>query len=265
MNQLSTGKKISKPSDDPVIAMNGMSYRTEVTQVKQFQRNVGEVHNWFDNSDAALDKVTKTLQRVRELTVQVSNGTYDDNQKISVSKEMEQLNEHLKELANTQVNDKYIFNGAKTETPPVDKEGNITFVSTAVEMEISKGTLIPVNVNGQDVFGSEEESNVFSTIDDLVKTLNEGGDLDNFLGDLDTHINNVINTRADLGARMNRLELVEHRLGEQEVIATQMMSNNEDVDFSKAITELITQESLHRAALSAGSRIIQPTLLDFLR
>jgi len=64
---------------------------------------------------------------------------------------------------------------------------------------------------------------------------------------------------------MNRVELIENRLDQQEVIATQMMSNNEDVDYTEAITKLITQESLHRAALSAGARIIQPTLLDFLR
>ena len=82
---------------------------------------------------------------------------------------------------------------------------------------------------------------------------------------MDIGINNIVNARAELGARMNRLELVENRLSEQEVIATQTMSQNEDIDYAKAITELITQESLHRAALSAGARIIQPSLVDFLR
>ena len=59
MNQLSTGKKISRPSDDPVIAMKGMNFRTQVSEVEQFKRNVGEVHNWMDNSDAALDKASE--------------------------------------------------------------------------------------------------------------------------------------------------------------------------------------------------------------
>jgi flagellar hook-associated protein 3 FlgL len=64
---------------------------------------------------------------------------------------------------------------------------------------------------------------------------------------------------------MNRLELVENRLAEQEIVATKTLSDNEDIDYAEAITKLITQESLHRAALSAGSRIIQPSLVDFLR
>lgn len=74
MDQLSTGKKINRPSDDPVVAMKGMDYRSQVNQVEQFERNIGEVHNWMDNSDAALDKVQKVLTRLRELAVQGANG-----------------------------------------------------------------------------------------------------------------------------------------------------------------------------------------------
>jgi len=89
--------------------------------------------------------------------------------------------------------------------------------------------------------------------------------MDQSISVLDENINRIIDERADLGARMNRLELVENRLSEQEIIATKTMSDNEDIDFEEVITNLITQESLHRAALAAGSRIIQPSLIDFLR
>src|SRR5690606_29562112 len=117
MNQLSTGKKITKPSDDPVVAIKGMGYRTEVLKIEQFKRKTNEMHNWFDNSDAALDKATQALQRVRELAVQASNDTYDDHERESIAQEVEQLKEHVIELANTKVNDKYIFNGVHTDTP----------------------------------------------------------------------------------------------------------------------------------------------------
>lgn len=71
MEQLSTGKKINRPSDDPVIAMKGMNYRTQVNQLEQYERNIGEVHNWMDNTDSALEKVQKGgLERLRELAVQ---------------------------------------------------------------------------------------------------------------------------------------------------------------------------------------------------
>jgi len=90
-------------------------------------------------------------------------------------------------------------------------------------------------------------------------------DYDASIADLDGHINNVVNERADLGARMNRVELIEDRLSTQEMIATENLSENEDAEMEKVITNLKTQESVHRAALGVGARIIQPSLMDFLR
>lgn len=272
MTQLYTGKKISRPSDDPVIAMKGIGFRGQVMEVEQYKRNLSEVHNWMDNSDAALDKANLAMQRIRELTVQASNTTYDDEALKSIKEEVEQLKDHLMEIVNTNVNGKYIFNGTNTTEAPaqLDEDGAVVIpdTSTPVEIELSKGSPpLRVNVKVEDVFTNE----MFAAIDELLSKL-EGGEgssesveIGNSLSDLDEHINNIINARADLGARMNRVELIEIRLDEQEVIAKKTMSENEDVDFEEAIINLITQETLHRAALSAGSRIIQPTLVDFLR
>jgi flagellar hook-associated protein 3 FlgL len=262
MNQLSTGKKITRPSDDPVVAMKGMGYRSEVLQVKQYQRNTNELHSWYDNSDAALDKATQAMQRVRELAVQASNGTYDENERKSIAQEVAQLKEHIVEIANTQVNDKYIFNGSHTDTPLVKDNDTDFDTYVPVEIEVSKGTSLTASINGKDIF-----EGLVTTLDNFVNQLNsdDSNGINNSIGEISKGIDKIIDTRADLGARMNRLELVESRLSEQETIATKTMSENEDVDYAKTITELITQESIHRAALSAGSRIIQPTLLDFLR
>ncbi|WP_164668082.1 flagellar hook-associated protein FlgL [Virgibacillus doumboii] len=279
MEQLSTGKKINRPSDDPVIAMKGMGYRTQLTEVQQYQRNTNEMHNWMDNSDAALDKATQALQKLRELAVQASNDTYDEEQRESIMEEAEQLKQHLIDIANTNVNGKYIFNGTDTDAAPisVDENGDITKIginSNPVMIEVSNGTKLKANVDAGEVFAGDSSndsandvSNMFDEIDDFIAALgsDKREEIENSIGTLDANIDNVINARADLGARMNRLDLIENRLGEQEVIATKTMSENEDIDYEKVITELITQESLHRAALSAGSRIIQPTLVDFLR
>ncbi|WP_100010417.1 flagellar hook-associated protein FlgL [Lentibacillus sediminis] len=265
MEQLSTGKKITRPSDDPVIAMKGMDYRTEVKQVEQYMRNTSELHNWMDNSDAALDKTTQGLQRLRELAVQASNDTYDAEERLNIQEEAMELKEHLVEIANTQVNDKYIFNGTDTNSRPVADDGTILRdgETQPVEIAVAQGTTLQASVNPDDVFSQE----FFTRIDQFITGLgeNDRNAIEGSLEAIDENINATINTRAELGARMNRLELVENRLSEQEIIATRTMSENEDVDYSKAIMELMTQESLHRAALSAGSRIIQPSLMDFLR
>lgn len=263
MDQLNTGKKINRPSDDPVIAMKGMNYRSQVTEIEQFKRNTNEVHNWMDNSDAALDKATQAMQRLRELAVKANNGTNDKEELDSIKEEVSQLKEHLIDIAQTEVNGKYIFNGTNTDNPPAinfDDENFFSADSKNVKIEVSSGIKLTTNVNGENAF-----EDVFSSVHKFEQALENEADISASIEQLDSGINDIINARADLGARMNRLELIENRLDEQEVVAISMMSKNEDVDYSKAITELITQESLHRAALSAGSRIIQPSLIDFLR
>ncbi|AVQ99872.1 flagellar hook-associated protein FlgL [Oceanobacillus iheyensis] len=264
MDQVSTGKKINRPSDDPVIAMKGMGYRTELKQIEQYKRNTSEVHNWMDNTDSALDKATQTMQKLRELAVQASNDTYDASERENIMNEVTQLKEHMMDIANTSVNGKYIFNGTDTETPPVNEGGEFEPSSTSpVLIDVAGGTKLQANVNPEDVFGNDLFANIDSFIADLESNDQEA--IEGNISSLQGGIDNIINARADLGARMNRLELVENRLSEQEIVATQTMAENEDVDYEKAITELITQESLHRAALSAGSKIIQPSLIDFLR
>lgn len=263
--QLSTGKKISRPSDDPVVAMKGMTYRTALNQVEQYKRNLSEAYNWMDAADSSLDKATSVLQRIRDLTVQASNGTYEEGQQGMIQKEITQLKEHLASMGNTQVAGKYIFNGNDTKNKPIDLTGATIKVSTnqnPVEFELSDGINIAVNINPTHVFSEQ----MFKDIEDLEVALQNGApDLDQFLTKIDSHISGIVSERAELGARYNRIELMDSRLSEQEVISSKILSDNEDADIERVITDLKMQESVHRAALAVGSRIIQPSLMDFLR
>jgi flagellar hook-associated protein 3 FlgL len=268
-DQLATGKKITKPSDDPVVAIMGMEYRENLEEVNQFNRNLDQVYVWMDNSDDALDKATQVLQRVRELTVQASNGTLEESQRSMIAKEINELNEHLVAIANTEVGGKYLFNGTATTTKPVQindgppKTFSVSPTEPNVYVEVSKGINIQVNSTPGKVFSND----LFSEIQNLVNDLETGNGqgIDNYLGEMQAHLDNLVSERAELGARYNRVEMIEQRLGSQEVIASRVLSENEDIDYEKVIMDLKTQESVHRAALAAGSRIIQPTLLDFLR
>lgn len=263
-DQISTGKKVNRPSDDPVVVMKGISYRTDLSEVQQYKRNFSEAYNWIENSDAALDNAGQALQRIRELVVEASNDTYDASQRQAISAEIKQLRDHLAEVANTKFGDKYLFNGANTTKKPVDlQNGNYPSESQPtepVEIELSKGIYLPVNVPGEKVFGEQ----LFSDLKALTDNLDQGKNPASYLDQIDQHIDAINNARADLGARQNRLEMMESRVDNQEVIATKVLSDNEDVDYEKAITDLTAQESVHRAALAVGARVLQPTLMDFL-
>ncbi|ACB61910.1 flagellar hook-associated protein 3 [Exiguobacterium sibiricum 255-15] len=292
--QLISGKKIQRPSEDPVVAMQGIRYRTEVREVEQFKKNVNEATGWMDLTDSALNEVTSAMSRVRELTTQAATDTYDATQRKAIQSEVGQLIEHIGTMANTKYNEKGIFNGTATDKPFVSIEGLRDYLTSSgkpvdsvftdgdpatkgseiIQYEISSGIQVQVNVSPTDVFSPE----TFTTLKKLYDALggvsetggtadssNNGAQLSAMLKDLDVMVNQTVETRADLGARVNRLELNASRLEDQEIIVKTVMSDNEDIEAEKVIMELKSYETLHRAALSAGARIIQPTLLDFLR
>lgn len=267
--QLATGKKISRPSDDPVVAMKGIAYREDLARVKQYQRNIGEVHNWIDSADDALDKVGLALQRVQELVVQASTDTATPEDRKKIADEIDQIQKHIVDVANTRVGGKYIFNGADTKNPLfIGYPGETGFAVNGnqgdVEIEVFDGIKLDVNIDGKTLF-----TGIIGMLDNLKAALNDpnstGSTIDGYLSQVEAQQDALLSARSELGAKQNRVEMMENRLSTQEEIATKLMSNNEDIDYEKTITDLISQESVHRAALSVGARIIQPTLVDFLR
>lgn len=269
-DQLATGKKINKPSDDPVVAMKGMYYRSNLTEVEQYKRNLSELYLWMDNSEAGIDQANSALQRIRELTIQGQNDTNSPDDRKAIAREIDQLKQSLVATANTQVSGRYIFHGTDVMKPTVPQDNPIKVAANlydaeinTYQVEVSRGVFMKANANPANVFNQE----MFDTVQNIQDQL-ESADpkqLDNLLDDLDNVMKTLSGERSDLGARYNRLETVENRLGQQEVLASRVLSDNEDADIERVIMDLKSQESVHRAALSVGARIIQPTLMDFLR
>ncbi len=265
--QLSSQKKITRPSDDPVVAFKGIGYRSSLNEVEQYQRNLGEVNTWLENSEEALDKTNSAVQRVSELIVQANNQTLTDDDRLQIEKEIEELKKQIISVANTKVAGKYIFNGSDIYTEPVQYDQTATpqitknFKSDSIKIEVSAGVKLTVNTSGADIFNQ-----LLTDIEGLQADLKtEDPDLGNRISQLQNHLDSINSARSSIGATMNRVELIESRLDSTEIIATKMVSENEDIDIEEVILNLKTQESIHQAALSAGSRIMQPTLMDFLR
>ncbi|MBO0997842.1 flagellar hook-associated protein FlgL [Bacillus sp. SD075] len=264
--QVSSQKKFSKPSDNPVAAMMGMRYRTNLNQIGQYRSNISEATNWIDSTDDAISEAVSAMQRIRELTVQGSNGTYEGEQLKNISEEIKQLKEHLVNLGDTQIGGKYIFNGQDTNVRPSsvkDADGNTVYGTGNINLEVFSGISLKINTDGSKIFGDALAAG--GSIDQTIDALENGGDVSGTLEGLDATINTFLGMQAQVGARQNRIELMTDRLKQQEVFATEILSKNEDVDIEKAIMDLTTQESVHSAALSIGAKIMQPSLLDFLR
>ncbi|WP_050616462.1 flagellar hook-associated protein FlgL [Bacillus testis] len=268
--QISTGKKFSKPSDDPVAAMRAMGYRSDLNNIQQYQQNIGEVKTWVDSTDDALNQAVLALQKIRELTVEASNGSLESNQRSYVATEIEQLKEQIGNIADTQIGGKFIFNGVNTQKAPTKDgfyEGSTD--QQSINLEVFPGITLPLNTPGKDLFqeltANGDNDPLQSLINDLKDTNSSESTISGHLSEIDKQIDKFLTARANVGAKQNRVELMDDRLNSQEVISTQILSDNENVEVEKVIMDLTMQEAVHRAALGVGAKIMQPSLMDFLR
>lgn len=275
--QLQSGKKANRPSDDPVVVVKGMKYRLEIDKVEQYQRNIGDAHTWLDTTDEALGQVGEALHRVKELTVQAATDSNTDEDRKKIQVEIAQIKEQLRDLANTKVGDNYIFTGTHTNEP-LYKGGEANGTTNAAvtvaggardfKLNVFDGISIGVNTPGKELF--ERVDKFMGELSDLLNSGATGEQIGNKLGDgatteLGELTELVLSTRAGVGAKQNRIEMMENRLDIQFVNVTKQMSENEDADYAETITQMATTESIHQASLSVGAKIIQSTLVDFIR
>jgi flagellar hook-associated protein 3 FlgL len=267
-DQVSPGRKINKPSDNPVTAVRGMFYRSSLNEIDQYKRNADDGLSWMTSTDEALDEVTSVLQRVRELTIQGKNGTNSETDRNAIAEEISQLKEHLGEISNSQIAGKYIFAGTDVKTPPYSSATKefTNANNEKLELVVGQNNTVQINVKGIDVFNNDGAGGIFKVLSDIETDFRspKAGSTDH-LAQLDGQMDNLLRHRSELGARMNRMELSISRIDGLEVSTTRLLSGEEDVDMAEVITNLKAQENVQRAALSVGARIIQPSLVDFLR
>lgn len=270
--QLASGSKITRPSDDPVAAVKGMGYRTTLDKNDQFTRNMNEVNGWLESTDESLTQTNNAMMRVKDLVTQAANDTLTSDDRLAIQKEVDQIRLQLRDIANTQQGERYIFSGTNTTTPLfADSQANATVNDAlptlqgnaeSVEIEVYDGINFAVNANGKDMFTKIDA--MMQKVQQVLQPGVKSEDIGAMIGDITKESDNVLQSLASVGAKQNRVDTMMDRLSSQNLAVTKQLSNNEDIDYEKSITDLITEQSIHQAALSVGSKIIQRTLVDFL-
>lgn len=278
--QLATGRKINKPSDDPVGITYSLRYRAELSSNEQYQKNVDSAVSWLEFNDTVMNQAGNVMQRLRELTVQASTGTNPQSALDSINEEVQQLKEQLVDISNSRLNGKYIFNGETYDVKPYDFPSNPdgSFDTTnAASVVTDKGKInfivgesvqLPINVNGNEVFGTgTEDDNLFVIMNTIMKALSDGDqkELSNQLDNIDSRMDKMLAIRSEIGAKTNRVDLMMGRLDDLGINLTNLQSKVEDADYAELAIQSKIQENIYNASLSAGAKIISPSLVDFLR
>ncbi len=263
--RLATGKRMQRPSDDPTNLPPVLVMRDALRAAEQYERNAQDTATLLGVGQQALLDATAVLQRIRELALQASNGTLTPSDLQTVRVEVSNLLDELVALGNSQVAGRYLFAGTATTTAPFVRSGDaVAYLgnSGALLREVDRGVVLDASLPGDAALGA-----TFAAVTDLLQALASGdpGAVQAELPHLDTALDALLQAQADLGARANRVEVLQQRWSEFAVQMRELLSVREDADMAEVVMALRLQENTYQAALAAGARLLQPSLVDFLR
>ncbi|MFE4712077.1 flagellar hook-associated protein FlgL [Paenibacillus sp. NPDC056722] len=273
-NQVSTGRKINKPSDDPVGVTYALRYRAELASNDQFKTNTDAAVSWLDFTDTTMQQASEVMKRLKELTVQASSETVPQSGLDAIKLEVEQLKEQMGNIGNSQIRGKYIFNGQNYDQAPYQLSSTVTNFAQidtdqgAVKYAIGDQSTFQVNTSGSEFFGSSTDSdNTFKLMDDLITALGSGNysGIAAQSGKIESRTVKMQASLSEVGARTNRVELVQERLNDQELNLTTQQSKTEDADIASLMIKATTAQTIYEAALKSSAQILQPSLMDFMR
>jgi len=302
-NQSSTLRKLNAPSDDPVGSAKVLEMRTEKTNHSQFTDTAKLANMYLENTDHALSDLSEIVLRAKEIAIQQSSGASSgEASRLGVAEEVTQLYQQAISAGNRRIADRYLFGGYKTSQPPVTMEGKYVGDKGEIMVEVAKDVFLTVNIPGFEAFNTapkaspdykdlehreaqingssrkpasdEEEGlqskqniNVFDELQSLRVSLLTGNidSIHQSLDRLDDLHASLVSQRTKIGSRMRGLENTEIALDKHATTNAKLSESLEDADVAQVMSDLAKEETVFRSALGSSKRLIQPTLLDFLR
>ena len=296
--QISTGKVINTVSDDPHKAIKIMNINNEIKYTEKYNYNIDETVGWMNTTDGALDNVGNLLGEIKETILKVGNGTYSQNEMKSLNEDMNEKIKQLADTLNSTHGGKYLFGGSSVDDAPItvienpdgtvklefskDKNGQTIPNTDDLKADISSGINIDYNISVGEILnikdGNGNTVNLLDEINNLSTLMNDiaNGDeqtaakaketlLNDTKGKIDTLFDHVVNERTSLGVRVSTAEKIKEFNNENILSMKSILSQDQDTDVVEKFIELKSAEMIYQASIQVGAKLIQPTILDYIR
>lgn len=273
LEQLSTQKRVNRVSDDPIAVGQIIRRRSQLSDNQQFIKNIEFTKGYIDRTEASLQGIHDYLIRAKELAVSLANATYAENSREAAGLEVQQILEGVVSLANSQYNNRYVFGGFRTQTPPVTGEGAYTGDDGAIFLQTEPGKFRQINLQARTLFEPTPDERMkghFGMVESL-SLLREALADDDVAGirkamdELDFQMDKTTSAQATLGATYNAVDETSRRLDLNNELTHEDLSRLEDADIYKATTDFKQTESVLQSTLMASNKLLQPSLLNFLQ
>jgi len=280
--QLTSGKRVLRPSDDPAAAAAAERALAAASRSDAQMRALDASRVATQLTEGALGEAGELLQQARELLVAAGNGSYTDAERRDFSERLRGLRNDLFRVANRGDGaGRYLFGGQGSDGPPLlDSPGGVTFNGIAGQAEAAEGHATPLSADGRAVWlqardpaNAGQMLSVFDTLDRIVDELATGGrtsaevaqTVSRGLGEIDASAANLSAWRSRTGETLNRLDALGSRLAQDKLDAQQARSEAEDLDMVQAISDFQNRQSGYEAALKTYSIVQRMSLFDYLR
>lgn len=269
--QLSSGKLITRPSDSPTGTVSAMQLRGEIRAVEQYSRNADDGIGWLGTLDDTLTGSLEVVRRVRDLTLQGMSAGAGGSPAArgALAEEVKNIREQMVGLSNTRYLDRPVFGGITAGDIAYDSTGTFRPGPVGqVERMVGADMTVRVDLDGPTAFGADGAADNLFTVLQSVKDNLVAGDVTGLtadLGNLDTVISRLQTVLSGVGARYNRVEQMRQTADDRALTLRSQLSDVEDIDLPQTIMDVKLQETAYQAALAATARVIQPSLMDYLR
>jgi len=259
---LADGKKVRVASDDPVGAQESLMLRKRLVQVAGFDRAAGSSRTALGAIDGALSRVFDVVTEAR--TLAMAGGSNLDDANGIRAQQIDQLREELLSLANTSTGGRYLFGGTQTLAPPFAADGSYSGNADEVAAPIDVQETVGATLSGSAVF--VDGGDVFTMLSDLSDALRNGqpADVAALVPALSDALDHLGQVHGGVGARMQRIDAVLERHGDEELDLIRRISNIEDADLAEIAVELQANDTATSALSAASARVLGRSLFDYL-
>lgn len=283
--QISSGKTISALSDDPVGLISIMNSNVKLERNEQYRSTVDAALTWLKQTDSSVYEMNQMVQSAYETVMEITSDTYTGDDRAAAAEYIKQLRDHVLSIANGQASDKYMFGGFNVNKEPftVDASGNILYNgldltdvtnpdlltkgAEAITYEIGPGIKMEISITGTELLGTGE-NNIYTVLDSLYNAMISdapASELSEYIGKLQDCQDHILNVEAKVGGMINRLDLLKNRYEQEKLTYKELKSNVEDVDYAEAYMYYSMAQSVYDGALQVSARILQSSILDYIR
>ncbi|MGY1778967.1 flagellar hook-associated protein FlgL [Geodermatophilus sp. SYSU D01036] len=269
--QLTSGKVVSRPSDSPTAVNRSLQIRKDQAATEQYARGISDAQSWMEITDTALTSVIAQVRRVRDLTVQATNGTMTESSRTAIATEVSALRESLLGLANENVDGRPVFGGVTSGKQAYRADGTWVGVGSAdgtgvvpITRRISNDERVRIDVTGVEAFGPPG-NDLFAVVGRIATDVAAGAPVQGDLTALDAATDRLLTALSTIGARAARIDNAAQVNSDRSLALQKQLATVEDVDLPKTIMQLQFQQTGYQAALQATAQVVQPSLADFLR